>query len=247
MARTGMAVLALIGLIIVAGGAWLLADSGALAASSSAPSVMIDQPLEKASYKLPDTAFPDEIEEFNETIEKASGRAPVRMKKDGDSVTWTVELEGDEYLTVTANLSAVSETKSELDVDVSLEDSPFTEDWGLLPADRPVLENVLDETFTEMIAAKLEDRPVDKSVGRRLELKMGLAKIMDRGFENRVEAALDGAVKPILKKYEEDARRQRKSSRSYGGSDYGGYEQEYRMRESQRQASEPTTYLPSNR
>jgi len=112
MAPTGTAVLTVLALAVVGGGAWLLADSGALASDSGSPAVIIDRPLDKAAYDLIDIPSLPELKAFEMAAEERGNDAPIRYKKNGDSVRYEVWLKNVHYITVTAALSKVSERKS---------------------------------------------------------------------------------------------------------------------------------------
>jgi len=130
---------------------------------------------------------------------------------------------------------------------VRLEDSPFTEDYGLLSSDVPLLETMIDATLTEYIAAKLEGRGTGNYDIDDMQARIAFATGFQReAFENRVEHAVEGAFKTAADDYAADAERRsrRRSSHDYSPDTY---EQERRMREAQRKASEPTTQLPTNR
>lgn len=248
MLRIGLMVLGLIVLTLIGGCVWVL-GGGAFASVSNAPPVLIDKPIDQASYKLLDVSVPDDLKQLDDEVERTTGRGVVRTEKDGNEVTWTFELDDIDFVTVVANVEAASDTKSELDVTVRLEDSPLTDEGGLIASDRLILENALDATLTEHIAAKLEGRPADKKLLRDIGDRLELANLLQReAFERRVEAAMDRAIKPRLEKYAEQAKRRYSDYGSNGST----YQDDSRARREQREASqpmssaEPAVRLPSN-
>lgn len=250
MVRIGLTIVGLIVLSLVGGCVWLIGGSGAFASVSNAPSVLIDKPIEQASYKLLDVAVPDDIKRLDDEIERSTGQGVIRTERDGREVTWTFELDNIDFVTVVAKVEAASDTKSELDVSVRLEDSPLTEaENGLTASDRLLTENALDATLTEHIAAKLEGRPTDKQLLRNIGYRLELANALQReAFKARVEVAIDHAIKPRLEKYAAQAKRRYSDNYDSGSPQYDSY----RARREQREASAPTSSaepmvrLPSN-
>lgn len=234
-------------------GALLLSACGAR--ESGAPAVIIERVADKAAYELIDVPVLPELNGFEMASSGSGGDAPIRYSKDGNSVRYEVWLDDVHYVTAIAAISEVSAKKSELDVNVTLEDSPFTEDYGLLESDIPLLEDMLDAALTEYIAAKLEERrPAHNSLDG-MQARIDFATFMQReAFERRVERAMEGAFKPIAEKYAADGKRRfRRQSSSLNDTDYRGYAERERIREAQRDASRPmddarpTTELPSSR
>lgn len=253
MSRFASALFFFIVLAVIVAGVWLAATGDAVAKSGS-PAVTIDRPLAGASSDLIDVEIMPELKALEMADLDRSGDAPIRYKKDGDSVRYEIWFNDTQYVIMVAALTKVSDKKSELDVDVQLPDSPFTKDYGLLPSDIPLIATMLDGALTEYIAAKLEGRGTGRYDMDRLNARIEFATFFQRqAFEKRLEHAAEGAFATIFERYKDDwERHAHRGSSNYSDSDYRGYGEQARMRESQREASrptsnaEPTTRLPTN-